>query len=268
MKRSTSLGLSLWNASVMAFLCAPLLVAALNSIGPGELATFPPKEFGVGAYSHIPSRWFESVATSLLVSAAATAVAIVLGTMLAFALVRGRLRYVPIIDALFRSPLQVPALVTGVAFLMLFNSVQRFVGFDLRQMGLGLVIAHTAYSIPFVFSVVLPRLMSLDVQMEEAAHGLGASDRATLVQVTLPLIAPAIAAGGFIAFFMSFDNLPLSIFLVASGVKVFPVELYAGIQFEVTRTVYAVAVLVALGSTGLVMLGYRWIKATLVDVHG
>lgn len=257
-----------WGVAVMAFLLAPLLIAIANSLGRNEVASFPPEGFSLAAYGDISQRWWEAIGTSLLVSAIATAVAATLGTAAAYGLVRGRFAASALIEALVCSPLQVPALVTGVAFLLLYAAMRRWLGFDPRDGILGLVIAHSCYCVPFVFLVVLPELQRFDRQIEEAAFGLGASRWTTFRSVLLPVVMPAVIAGSLLAFFMSFDNLPLSLFLLAAGVKMFPVELFAGIQFEVTRTVYAVATVVALGSTFVVLLGYRFLVPHVATRRG
>jgi putative spermidine/putrescine transport system permease protein len=259
-------GTAYWTMAVIAFVLAPLLVAAINSIGSSELASFPPHDFSLVAYTHISSRWVESIGTSLLVSLCATLIGIFVGTCAAFALARGALMLASLIETGLRLPLQVPAVVLGIAFLFFYAGLRAATGLDLRDTLGGLILAHSIYAVPLVLSVALPALLAFDRQLEEAAFGLGAGKWETLFRVTLPLLAPAIFAGGFLAFFMSFDNLPLSLFLVGSAVKMFPVELFAGIQFEVTRTVYAVATLVAVGSGFVVVVAYRALK-TVTGVH-
>lgn len=253
-----------WVAFITIFLVSPLVVAMISSLGSSTLATFPPDDFDLAAYRTIDRRWTESILTSLLVSGIATSGGIFLGTLAAVGIARGAVRGSGALDVMMRSPVQVPALVIGVAFLLFYTVIRRSTGFDANASIFGLVLANICYTIPFVFSVTLPRLLAIEPEFEEAAYGLGAQPIATFLQVTLPMIRPAIVVGGFIAFFMSFDNLPLSIFLVASGVKIFPVELFAGIQFEVTRTVYAVATVVALGSASLILLFYRHFRSVVV----
>jgi putative spermidine/putrescine transport system permease protein len=259
-------GMAAWTVGVMIFLVAPLLVAALNSIGSDQLATFPPRDLSLVSYTRITSRWTESIAISVFVSFSAAIIGLVVGMCAAFALARGRLLFSSLIDSLLRSPLQVPPVVLGIAFLFLYAFIRTTTGLDLRDSVIGLILAHSTYAVPLVLAVALPPLLTFDRQREEAADGLGAGRTATMLRVTLPLLAPAMFAGGFLAFFMSFDNLPLSLFLVGSQIKVFPVELFAGIQFEVTRTVYAVATVVAFGSGIVVLVAYRALKV-LVGVQ-
>jgi ABC-type spermidine/putrescine transport system permease subunit II len=117
-------------------------------------------------------------------------------------------------------------------------------------------VSHTTVAIPFVLTIVLARLSSFDWRLEEAAVGLGASQILAFFLVTLPNIAPAVVTGGFFAFLLSLDNVPLSLFLVGPDMNLLPVDLFTAIQFGLTRTVYAVATLVCLGTTLLVTLFY------------
>lgn len=254
-------------AAVM--LVAPLIVAAINSFGDGVLAVFPPAHFSATAYRSIPSRWWESIATSALVSFAASVIAVVLGTLAAWGLVRGRIRKSlrTAAEILLRSPVQAPALVSGLSFMLFYVWLRNRIDWDLLTSGAGLVFAHAAYTLPFVLAVVGARLASFDPTLEDAAMGLGASRTQTFLRVTLPVLLPAITMGGLFSFLISFDNLPLSLFMVNAGVKLFPVELFNGITFEVTRVIYAVATLVAVATSLIVLAAFRFLRSVIVHAH-
>ena len=141
--------------------------------------------------------------------------ACVLGTAASVALVRGRIRYHALVDAMLRSPLrQIPSLVLGIAFLQYVAWINQNMGFDLRGSFWRFWWRIPLWLIPFVLTIVLARLSSFDHTLEEAAHGLGASPIVAFLLVTLPNIAPALVAGAFFAFLLSLDNVPLSLFLV------------------------------------------------------
>jgi ABC-type spermidine/putrescine transport system permease subunit II len=251
-------------------LVAPLVVAAINSFGDGVLAVFPPKSFSVAAYQSIPARWPEAIGTSVAVAGVSSALAVVLGTAGAWGLARGRvgLRLRLATETLLRSPVQVPALVSGVSFMLLYILLRNLTGWNPQRLGAGLVLAHAAYTLPFVLAVVGARLASFDWTLEDAALGLGASRTQAFFRVTFPVILPAVVTGALFAFLISFDNLPLSLFLVGAGVKLFPVELFNGISFEVTRTIYAVATLVAVATSLLVLVAFRSLRSAVVHAYG
>jgi len=249
----------------LVFLLAPLAMVIVNSLGPEGLAFFPPLHFRPTAYATIPSRWLTAAFNSVLLALLASALAGLFGTLAALALARGRWSRGPatLIDGVLRLPLQAPALVIGVSFLQYYAWLSATVGIDVRGSFLGLLLAHTAVSIPFVLTVVLARLVSFDRRLEEAATGLGATPLQTFIRVTLPIISPAVLSGCFFAFLLSLDNVPLSLFLVGAGFPLLPVDLFTSIQFDLTRTIYAVATLVCLFTTIIVGLAFRYLTSAI-----
>jgi len=266
MRRSFDLAIAVTALLCAIFLLAPLVMVFLNSVGDGLFPSFPPNRFTFAPYVEIPSRWLVGLLHSLELALSSALLACVLGTMGAVALVRGRLRHRALIDALLRSPLQIPSLVLGIAFLQYVAWLSQASGLDLRGSFPALLVAHTTVAIPFVLTIVVARLASFDVRLEEAAQGLGATPTVAFMLVTLPNIATAVLAGGFFAFLLSLDNVPLSLFLVGSGFNLLPVDLFTAIQFGLTRTIYAVATLVCLGTSVLVVLFYA--RATSFAVIG
>lgn len=246
------------------FLLLPLGFVVVNSVGPRGIAFFPPESLSLEAYSTIPVRWLRATVSALVLALVAAGLGSVLGTCGALALARGGLRAPGWIDGLLRSPLQVPGLVLGVAFLQLYAWISVSGGPELRNAWLGLGLAHVAVSSPFVMVVVLARLRSLGTELEQAAAGLGASEVQTFFRITLPLLVPAILSGAFFAFLLSIDNVPLSYFLVGTGQALLPVDLFNAIQFDLTRTVYAVSTLVCIGTTVLVAVAFRRLTSVLV----
>jgi putative spermidine/putrescine transport system permease protein len=249
----------------LVFLLAPLVMVVVNSVGPEGLAFFPPPNVSLAAYATIPGRWLNAAFNSVALALLASALAGVFGTCAALALVRGRWRSGPaaFIDGVLRLPLQAPALVIGVSFLQYYAWLNATAGIDVRGSFLGLLFAHTAVSIPFVLTVVLARLVSFDRRLEEAANGLGATPLQTFIRVTFPIIAPAVLSGCFFAFLLSLDNVPLSLFLVGAGFPLLPVDLFTSIQFDLTRTIYAVATLVCLFTTVIVGFAFRYLTSVL-----
>lgn len=246
------------------FLLLPLGFVVVNSFGPSGIAFFPPNSFSAEAYTTIPVRWLRATLTALALALVAAGLGSVLGTCGALALARGGLRGVSWIDGLLRSPLQIPGLVLGVAFLQFYSWLSLAGGPELRHSWIGLGLAHIAVSTPFVMVVVLARLRRFDTDLELAAEGLGASGLQTFFRVTLPLLVPSILSGAFFAFLLSIDNVPLSYFLVGAGQALLPVDLFNAIQFDLTRTVFAVSTLVCIATTIMVTLAFRRLTSVLV----
>jgi putative spermidine/putrescine transport system permease protein len=258
-------GVTLATLATLVFLLAPLVMVMVNSLGPEGLAFFPPSHLAPAAYATIPARWLTAALNSVLLAVAAAALAGVLGTCAALALARGSWTRgtATLTDGILRLPLQAPALVLGVSFLQYYSWLSATARIDVRGSLLGLLLAHTAVSIPFVLAVVLARLVSFDRRLEEAAMGLGATPLQTFIKVTLPIISPAVLSGCFFAFLLSLDNVPLSLFLVGAGFPLLPVDLFTSIQFDLTRTVYAVATLVCLFTTIIVGFAFRYLTSIL-----
>jgi len=158
-----------------------------------------------------------AVGNSLLVGLLATAVATVLGTMIAFALGRHDFRGRSATNLLIFLPMATPEVVLGSSLLALFvNMGGGLLGFP------AVLLAHVMFCISFVVVTVKARIASLDPRLEEAARDLYADERQTFMKVTLPLVAPGIAAAALLAFSLSFDDVIITNFNSGSNFTTFP----------------------------------------------
>ena len=158
-----------------------------------------------------------SVGSSLLVGALATVIATVLGTMIAFALGRHDFRGRSATNLLIFLPMATPEVVLGSSLLALFvNMGGGLLGFP------AVLLAHVMFCISFVVVTVKARIASLDPRLEEAARDLYADERQTFMKVTLPLVAPGIAAAALLAFSLSFDDVIITNFNSGSNFTTFP----------------------------------------------
>ena len=190
-----------------------------------------------------------TVSVSLIVSVLAT----IIGTMAAFVLVRGRLRYPNGVRILFTLPIMVPGVLIGIALLVFFSRAMH------ANLSLMTVIAgQLVVTVPFVVLIVASRLQSFDRKLEWAAADLGASPRRTLRHVVLPLIAPAILAGALICITLSIDEFVITWFTVGNQ-PTLPTYIYTKVKFGVTPEVNAVgtvmlfATLLIFGIAGLAL---------------
>jgi spermidine/putrescine transport system permease protein len=141
-----------------------------------------------------------SVVNSITVALIVTVASTILGTLIAFSLVRYRFRGRATTNLLIFLPMATPEVVLGSSLLALFLNVFVPLGFST------VVIAHIMFCISFVVVTVKARLASLDPRLEQAAMDLYASEREAFRRITLPLVAPGIAAAGLLAFSLSFDD--------------------------------------------------------------
>ncbi len=253
------LGVNSWMLLVVGFLLAPSAVVLVNSLGQERFVKFPPSSLTLQWYGEIPRSFMRAFATSLEIGILVAVGGCILGVPTALAIVRGKVPGRRTVDAFLRSPIQVPWLVTGVAFLNYYRLIRDLTGIGLINSLLGLMLAHLIIVAPYVFTTVAARLTTFDDSVEEAAAGLGASRWTTFWKVTFPIISPAIFAGAFMAFILSFDNVPVSIFLAGTDVTTFPVALYFSLEFELSRMQYAAATLATVFSTVLVLAVHRWL---------
>lgn len=249
--------LQAWGALVGLFLLAPLVIVFINSIGVEQYVIFPPSGLSLTWYGRIPAYYLQGAIYSLQVACSAVLTGAVLAIPAAVALARGALPGRAAIDALLRSPIQIPLLISGVAFLQFYVVLYDALGLTLMGTFPGLWIAHTAIVAPYILVAVVARLARYDEHLDEAAYGLGASAWRTFWLVTFPQLRGAIAAGMFFGFLMSFDNVPLTIFLIQAGQTTLPLSLFFDSERDLSRIQYAVGTLVTLVSTTLILLSLR-----------
>ena len=138
----------------------------------------------------------------------------------AVALARRREAWARVLDAVFMSPLMLPTLALGLALLVLFNVLGR--GLSMTT----LVIGHVAICAPYILRTTTASLLQLDPALLDSARSLGARPWFAFRTVTLPLVAPGVAAGAFIAFMASFDNVAISLFLSDARSEVLPIRMW------------------------------------------
>jgi spermidine/putrescine transport system permease protein len=219
---------------LVVFLYAPIVILAIFSFNDGDVS-FPLQGF--------TTRWYEqflsnplligALQRSALVATASSLIAIVLGVLASFALVRRRFVGKSAASALFFSPLVIPYLVFGISLLLLFRLVdQALTSVAGIYIGLGLhavVVGHVVVSLPYVILTVMPLLERLSASLEEAARDLGAGTWQTFRRVTLPLLLPALISSFLIAFTLSFDEYAIASFL-AGEQPTWPVYLFAQLR--------------------------------------
>jgi spermidine/putrescine transport system permease protein len=226
--------LRIFYALLLLFLYAPILILAVFSFNDGD-PSFPLQGFTTQWYGKFFASplLLEALRRSVIVATASSVIALILGVLAAFALIRRRFVGKPAASALFFSPLVIPYLVFGISLLLLFTLVDKI----LKQtagvyIGLGLhavVIGHVVVTLPYVILVIMPLLERLNISLEEAAHDLGAGTWQTFRRVTLPLLMPALFSAFLIAFTLSFDEFAIASFLVGTE-PTWPVYLFAQLR--------------------------------------
>ena len=239
--------LFVWCGFSYVFLLSPMVVVMGASLHGGEFSAaikFPPEAPSFQWYSKIPMQQFEALGLSLIVAAVATFLAALIAVPAALGLVRSNFKGKFIVTTIFRAPLQIPAIVSGIAFLQFYYLIYDNSSLMLAGTIPGMLIGHVFIATPFLFGTIVAVLQRFDHRLEEAAHSLGAGKWRTLYRVTIPTIMPGIYSGGLYAFMVSFADVPMSIFLTAPGFVTYPVELFYALENDFDPSILASSSLV------------------------
>ena len=240
----------------LAFLYAPIFVLVVYSFNASNLVT---------VWGGFSTRWYGALASdapmiaaawmSLRVAVASSLIATVLGTLAALALERhGRFRGRGLFTGLVYGPMVMPEVMIGLSLLLMF------IGIGLDRGLITIVIAHATFCTGFVAVVVAARLHGLDRSLEEAAADLGAGPLRVLATITLPLLAPAILAGGLLAFTLSLDDLVIASFVSGPGSTTLPMRLYSQVRLGVNPEINAASTLL-IGLVSIAVLLASWLTA-------
>lgn len=226
-------------ATVMIFILAPLVVTVAISVSDTAFVAFPPRGFTLKWYEKVfcDPEFLGSLAFSAGLALAATLGAMSLGVPAAFAVARHQFPGRSAAAAALLSPLVFPVLITGVALLQLFAIMGS------NNTPLNLLIAHVLVTIPYVVRTVAASLMLADIALEEAARTLGAGRWRVFRRITVPQIAPGLAAGSLFAFMVSFDNFPISMWLADAEHNPIPLLIFQKIASVFEPSVAAMSTL-------------------------
>lgn len=249
----TRLPLRPFYVGMLALLYLPIVVLFVFSFNAGTTLSFPLSGLTFDWYASVLDNgaMLEAARNSLLVGVAAATVATLLGSLVAVAVVRFRFPGRRLLLAAAGLPLIVPFVVMGVAFFLLFTTL------DVPRSLATVVVGHTVIAMPYATLIVLSRLGGIDPALEDAAMDLGASYPTALRRVVLPLLAPTVLSAWLTSFIVSFDEVALAIFLVG-GDPTFPVFLYGQLRFAQRLPVLiAMAVLLMIGTVALSVLALK-----------
>ncbi len=240
----------IFNALVITFMLAPLVIVCIVAFTPEETLTLPT--------SHFSLRWFDQVLhhpdfvqsfwNSLWLGLAAATLSTALAVPAAMAIVRYRAPGLQYLQGVFLSPLIIPHLVLGVALLRMFSLVGGQGSFG------WLMFAHALIVTPYTMRLVMAALVGFDHSVEHAAYSLGASSLTVFRRMTLPMILPGITGGWLLAFINSFDELTMSIFVVSPATVTLPVRMYMYATESLDPMMAAVSALIVFLTLALMLL--------------
>jgi spermidine/putrescine transport system permease protein len=235
--RSIRRGLRLWFAVLIVFLYLPIVFMIAFSFDDSSTPGLPIQGPTLRWYDVMlhNRQLLRAVGNTITVSVVVAVLATIIGTMAAFVLVRGGIRYRNATRVAFMLPIMVPGVLIGVSLLIYFARAA-----DLQLSLVTVIAGQLVVTVPFVVLIVASRLQGFDRFLEWAAADLGASPRQAIRHVVLPLIAPAILAGALISVTLSIDEFVITWFTVGSQ-PTLPTYIYTQVKFGVTPEVNAVA---------------------------
>lgn len=245
MKNRTRLP-NIYLAAVLVLLYVPILLVVFYSFNENKISSVW-GGFSLRWYAQLfrDRALFAALGNSLILGGISCLSAGVIGTLGAYGMTKARLRTKDAIEFVSTLPIMIPEIILGMVFMAFFSLVG-------IPFGMGaLVLAHTAFCIPYVFMLVKARLVGLDPSLTEAALDLGASPARVFKDITLPLVLPAVLSGMLLAFAMSIDDVIISVFVTGVDTPTLPVKIYTQLKTGVTPEINALCTLLFLAVLAL-----------------
>ena len=241
-----------------AFLYVPILSLIVYSFNVSRLATvwggFSTKWYGELLRNELI---IDAALLSLRIATVTATLAVALGTLAGLALARlGRFRGRMLFSGMIMAPLVMPEVITGLSLLLLFVSLEEFVGWPSGRGVTTITIAHITFSMAYVAVIIQSRLSGMDDSLEEAAMDLGSRPLRVLWDITLPIISPAMVSGWLLSFTLSLDDLVIASFVSGPGSSTLPMVIFSKVRLGVTPDINALATIIILVvSLGVILAG-------------
>lgn len=254
MWRRNHFGVKVAGYILLFLLAVPLIVLIGVSLNPGVEQVFPPQGISLRWYFNLANRsgFLAALQLTLVLAVLSTIVSTTIGLLSGVALTRFEFPGKDLILTLILSPLIVPQVVVGMAFLVTLS------GLGIVTSVISLSLLHCVITLPFTARAVVSALASSSRSLEEAAQSLGATPTRAFLSVTLPIVRPGVIAAAVFAFVTSFENFTASQFLVWDRTTL-PVELYNYVQTENDPTAAALSSLILLPVILFVVVFNRFI---------
>ena len=242
-------GVAVVAVAALVFLCLPIVIVVPMSFSSARSLRFPPPGLSLRWYHELLAdpEWLVAMTNSAIVALSSSVLAVVLGVLAAYGLVRGRLAGRTAIEAMFMAPLVIPPVIIAIALYIAFAQAGLLGTFE------GLIAAHTIHSAPYVVLVMSVAIASFDHRIEQMARSLGAPERTVLLRVVLPNVLPSIAAAWILAFVVSFDEVILTLFLFGNKYTI-PKQMFVRLELQIDPTITAIATMLIVVSVAAVVV--------------
>jgi putative spermidine/putrescine transport system permease protein len=242
-------------AFTLIYVTLPTLVVLVTAFNARALLMFPPEAFS--------TRWFvkawnyedfrTGLVNGLIITAWASGIALVLGTMAAFVIERFEFKGKRTLESVLLSPLVIPHFTLGVAMLIMASSLNLARTYSL------VVICHVILVLPFVMRSVYVSLKNIDPALERAAASLGASPFTVFMRIDLPLLAPGLAGGLLFAAILSFNEFTATLFVTGQRTQTLPVAMYTYVREYADPTMAALSSMLMAVTVVLLVAANRWL---------
>jgi spermidine/putrescine transport system permease protein len=245
--------LTAFTVLIYAFLFAPIVVLIVFSFNQSR-RNFVWRGFTLDWYDKLfaNDHLIDALGVTLQVAAIAVVGSTILGSLLGLGLARLRFRGSGAVQTLLLLPMVTPEIIMGISLLVFFTQL-----FGMNGSVAQISLAHITFCISYVAITVRARAAGLNPQLEEAARDLGASAFGAFRHVTLPLLAPAVAAGAMLAFALSFDDLIVTSFNAGVGSTTLPIAIYSAIKFGVTPQINAISTIIVVVVSLALLVAWR-----------
>jgi len=222
---------------IYAFLLVPVAIVILTSFTGQTFPAIPYDGISLQWYTELltDSQLLGALVTSFIVATAASLLAVAFGTAAAVGFVRAEFPYKQQLSTVMLLPMIISPVITGIALIRYFGMVDVSSGYP------ALIVGHSILTVPYVFLLVRSQLVTFDKDLEKASRVLGADPTVTFMNVTAPIISPALLAAFFVAFVVSFGEFTATQFLIAPGSSTVPVEIYSMLRTGLTPTINALS---------------------------
>ncbi len=244
--------LAVYAAAAYLFLYLPLIVLAVFSFNSSKIAVW--RGFTWAWYGQVfhRSALLEGTVNSLIIGVSATLVSTVLGTLAAYGIWKKRS---PTVTNLLYLSLITPEIVTGVSLLAFYEWIFRFLHVRLGMHTV--ILAHISFCLVYVVMVVLARLRTFDLSLEEAALDLGATEWQVFWRITAPMLMPAIVAAALLCFAVSFDDYVITSLVAGVNSETLPMMIYAMARRGVSPEVNALSMMITTALGIFILLAGR-----------
>jgi len=257
MNRRRSPLLTAWLVIGFVFLYGPILTMMFYSFNASRLAT---------VWGGFSTKWYfelfenqlviDAAILSLKIAAGSATIATVFGTMAGIALARfGRFRGRVLFSGMVTAPLVMPEVITGLSLLLLFVAMEGAIGWPAGRGMVTIMIAHITFCMAYVAVIIQSRLTQIDESLEEAAMDLGSRPLRVLIDITVPLLVPAMVSGWLLAFTLSLDDLVIATFTSGPGASTLPMVIFSKVKLGITPDINALATIIIVIVTAVVVSG-------------